>query len=216
MHSAIVFDLDGVIIESHSSWERLHEYFGADEEKRQKNMNRYFSKEIDYGQWIREDVSLWKREGRYPHKNQVENALKNYVFIDGSKECIEILKKNEFKLFIVSAGIDLLAQNAGGILGINDIWANGFQYDEKGYLTGGDVWRVDLLRKDKVMDQIIEKYHLKKQEIISVGDSKYDITMFELSGFSIAFDKKDEEVKKKADATICEKNLLRILDYIDL
>ena len=216
MHSAIVFDLDGVIIESHSSWERLHEYFGADEEKRQKNMNRYFSKEIDYGQWIREDVSLWKREGRYPHKNQVENALKNYVFIDGSKECIEILKKNEFKLFIVSAGIDLLAQNAGGILGINDIWANGFQYDEKGYLTGGDVWRVDLLRKDKVMDQIIEKYHLKKQEIISVGDSKYDIPMFELSGFSIAFDPKDEEVKKKADATISEKNLLRILDYIDL
>ncbi|NPV49890.1 MAG: HAD-IB family phosphatase [Candidatus Methanofastidiosum sp.] len=216
MHSAIVFDLDGVIIESHSSWERLHEYFGADEEKRQENMNRYFSKEIDYGQWIREDVSLWRRDGRYPHKNQVEDALKNYVFIDGSKECIKILKKNEFKLFIVSAGIDLLAQNAGSVLGINDIWANGFQYDEKGYLTGGDVWRVDLLRKDKVMDQIIEKYHLKKQEIISVGDSKYDIPMFELSGFSIAFDPKDEEVKKKADATICEKNLLRILDYIDL
>ena len=36
MVSAIVFDLDGVIIESHSSWERLHEYFGADEEKRKE------------------------------------------------------------------------------------------------------------------------------------------------------------------------------------
>jgi phosphoserine phosphatase len=216
MPSAIVFDLDGVIIESHSSWERLHEYFNANEEKRQENMRRYFSKEIDYGQWIREDVSLWKKNGIYPHKTQVENALKNYVFIDGAKECIEILKKNEFKLFIVSAGIDLLAQNAGRVLGIEDIWANGFQFDKNGYLNGGDVWRVDLLRKDKVMKQIMEKYHLKKQEIVSIGDSKYDIPMFELSGFSIAFDPKDEEVKKKANVTIFERNLLRILNYIDL
>ena len=216
MVSAIVFDLDGVLIESHSSWERLHEYFGADEEKRKENMGRYFSKEIDYGQWIREDVSLWKRNGILPHKSEIEDALKDYVFIDGVRECIKILKENELKLFIISAGIDLLAQNAGTELGIYDIWANGFQYNERGYLTGKDVWRVDLLRKDIVINKIMEKNHFKKEEIISIGDSKYDIPMFNLSGLSIAFDPKDEEVKKEADITICERNLLRILDYIKL
>jgi phosphoserine phosphatase len=216
MVSAIVFDLDGVLIESHSSWERLHEYFGADEEKRKENMRRYFSKEINYGQWIREDVSLWKRNGSLPHKSEIENALKDYVFIDGVRECIKILRENDFKLFIISAGIDLLAQNAGRELSIYDIWANGFQYDEKGYLTGGDIWRVDLLRKDIVMEHIMEKYHFKKEEIISIGDSKYDIPMFKLSGVSIAFDPKDEDVKKEADIVICERNLLRILDYIEL
>ncbi len=216
MASAIVFDLDGVLIESHSSWERLHEYFGADEKKRKENMSRYFSKEIDYGQWIREDVSLWKRNGHLPHKSEVENALKNYVFIDGARECVQILKENELKLFIISAGIDLLAQNAGRELGIYDIWANGFQYNEKGYLTGEDVWRVDLLRKDIVINKIMEKNHFKKEDIISIGDSRYDIPMFNLSGLSIAFDPKDEEVKKEADITICERNLLRILDYIEL
>jgi len=216
MVSAIVFDLDGVLIESHSSWERLHEYFGADEEKRKENMRRYFSKEIDYGQWIREDVSLWKRDGALPHKSEIENALKEYVFIDGVRECIKTLKENDFKLFIISAGIDLLAQNAGRELGIYDIWANGFQYDEKGYLTGEDVWRVDLLRKDILMNQIMEKYHIKKEDITSIGDSKYDIPMFKLSRVSIAFDPKDEEVKEEADVVICERNLLRILDYIEL
>ncbi len=216
MVSAIVFDLDGVIIESHSSWERLHEYFGADEKKRKENMRRYFSKEIDYGRWIREDVSLWKRNGSLPHKSDVENALKKFVFIDGAEECIKILKERDFRLFIVSAGIDLLAQNAGRILGIYDIWANGFQYDEKGYLTGGDVWRVDLLRKDIVMNQIMEKYHFKKEDILSIGDSKYDIPMFKASGVSIAFDPKDEEVKEESDIVICERNLLRILEYIEL
>jgi phosphoserine phosphatase len=40
--------------------------------------------------------------------------------------------------------------------------------------------------------------------------------MFNLSGLSIAFDPKDEDVKKEADITICERNLLRILDYIEL
>ncbi|KYC52274.1 MAG: Phosphoserine phosphatase [Candidatus Methanofastidiosum methylothiophilum] len=216
MISAIVFDLDGVLIESHSSWERLHEYFGADEEKRKENMRRYFSKEIDYGQWIREDVSLWKRDGHLPHKSEVENALKDYLFIDGVRECIKILKEKKLKLFIISAGIDLLAKNAGDLLGIYDIWANGFQYDEKGYLTGGDVWRVDLLRKDIVMAHIIEKNNLKKEDIVSIGDSKYDIPMFNLSGISIAFDPKDEEVKDEADIVISERNLLRILDYINL
>ena len=216
MVSAIVFDLDGVLIEPHSSWERLHEYFGVDEKKRKENMSRYFSKEIDYGQWIREDVSLWKRNGHFPHKSEVENALKNYVFIDGARECVQILKENGLKLFIVSAGIDLLAQNAGRILDIYDIWANGFEYDEKEYLTGKDVCRVDLLRKDVVMNQIIEKYNFKKKDILSVGDSKYDIPMFKASGVSIAFDPKNEEVKKEADITICERNLLRIIDYIEL
>lgn len=216
MISAIVFDLDGVLIESHSSWERLHEYFGADEEKRKENMRRYFSKEIDYGQWIREDVSLWKRDGHLPHRSEVENALKDYLFIDGVRECIKILKENKFKLFIISAGIDLLAQNAGNVLGIYDIWANGFQYNEKGYLTGEDVWRVDLLRKDIVMAHIMEKNNLKKEDIVSIGDSKYDIPMFNLSGISIAFDPKDEDVKNKADIVISERNLLRILDYINL
>ena len=216
MVSAIIFDLDGVLIESHSSWERLHEYFGADEKKRQGNMRRYFSKEINYGQWIREDVSLWKKNGMLPHKSEIEDALKDYVFIDGVRECIKILKENELKLFIISAGIDLLAQNAGRELGIYDIWANGFQYDEKGYLTGEDVWRVDLLRKDILMNQIMEKYHFKKEDIISIGDSKYDIPMFSLSSISIAFDPKDEEVKEQADVVISERNLLRILDYIEL
>ncbi|HOI77504.1 MAG TPA: HAD-IB family phosphatase [Methanofastidiosum sp.] len=216
MVSAIFFDLDGVLIESHSSWERLHEYFGANEEKRKENMRRYFSKEIDYGQWIREDVSLWKKDGRLPHKSEVEKALKNYVFIDGARECVRILKENELKLFIISAGIDLLAQNAGSVLGIYDIWANGFQYDEKGYLTGRDVWRVDLLRKDIIINKIMEKNDFKKEDIMSIGDSKYDIPMFCLSGLSIAFDPKDEEVKNEADITICERNLLRILEYIEL
>ncbi|NMC61344.1 MAG: HAD-IB family phosphatase [Candidatus Methanofastidiosa archaeon] len=216
MFKAIVFDLDGVIIESHSSWERLHEYFNADEAKRKENMKRYFSGEINYGQWIREDVALWKVNGNLPHKSKVEDALKNFVFIDGAEQCIKTLKENSFDLFIVSAGIDVLAEMAGKILGIKNIWANGFQYDEKGYLTGGDVWRVDLLRKDIVMKQIMRKFNLRKDEIISIGDSKYDIPMFELSSMSIAFDPKDEDVKKEADYVICERNLLRILDYIDL
>ncbi len=216
MVSAIVFDLDGVIIESQFSWERLHQYFDADEEKRKENMQKYFSNEIDYGQWIREDVSLWKRNGTFPHMSEIEKALKDFVFIDGVKECIKILNSNKFELFIVSAGIDLMAQKAGKILGIENIWANGFQCDEEGYLTGGDVWRVDLLRKDIVVKEIMQKYHYKKNDILSVGDSKYDIPMFNFSGLSIAFDPKDEEVKKEADVVILERNLLRIIDYVDL
>ncbi|HOC77583.1 MAG TPA: HAD-IB family phosphatase [Methanofastidiosum sp.] len=216
MDRAIIFDLDGVIIESHSSWERLHEYFGADEVKRKENMRRYFSKEIDYGQWIREDVSLWGVKEYLPHRASIEDALKNYVFIEGAEDCIRTLKDNDFELFIVSAGIDLLANMVGEKVGIKNIWANGFQYDDMGYLTGGDVWRVDLLRKDIVIDQIRNNFGLKKEDIVSIGDSKYDIPMFQASGLSLAFDPKDEEVIKEADFVICERNLLRILDYIDL
>ena len=72
------------------------------------------------------------------------------------------------------------------------------------------------MRKDIVMNYIIGEYRLKKEEIISVGDSKYDIPMFDLSGFSIAFDPKDDEVANRANVTIHERNLLRILDYIKL
>ena len=69
MYSAIVFDLDGVLIESHSSWERLHEYFGADEEKRKDSYDILQLME----KVTKEKAKLWGKSligfGQYRYKS---------------------------------------------------------------------------------------------------------------------------------------------------
>ena len=117
MYSAIVFDLDGVLIESNSSWEKLHDYFGVDEKKEKRICEDIFLKRLIMVNGYEKTYHYGKEKAFCLIKEEIETALEGLRFIDGARECIKILKENSFSLFIVSAGIDLLAQNAGRTLG---------------------------------------------------------------------------------------------------
>ena len=70
----VAFDLDGVLVDTFSSWVWMHEYFGVNNDH---SLFAYQRGEIDYLEFMRRDIQLWlekKKEGINLHKTRKGNV----------------------------------------------------------------------------------------------------------------------------------------------
>ena len=73
---------------------------------------------------------------------------------------------------------------------------------------------VPFRRKDIILESLMKEIDVKKENVIVIGDSKYDVSMFKLAGLSIAFNPFDDIVKEKANIVVDSndmKDLIHIL-----
>lgn len=203
----VVFDMDGVLTDTYSSWKYVHDFFNTSNEK---SVNAYLKGEIDDMEFIRRDASLWKENGKSIRKDKLVKILSNVSLMKGAKECITALKKKNIKTAIVSAGLDILAERVGGELGIDYIYSNGIAVDKNGFLTEKGIIGVKLKAKDEVVRGLADKLGIDYSNIAAVGNSCFDISMFEVAGLGIAFNPDDDCVKKYADFVIDEKDLMQV------
>ena len=75
-------------------------------------------------------------------------------------------------------------------------------------------YQVEMNGKSSIVNLISSRYGFKKSEIVSVGDSAGDITMFNSSGLGICFNPYNDVPKKHANVVIEEKNLNLVFDEI--
>ena len=94
------------------------------------------------------------------------------------------------------------------------MFANGVKTDEQGHLTGEGILRVQLIHKDKNVRQLASALNIPLKNCAAVGNSCFDIPMFETCGIGIAFNPEDECVRKSADVVVEGKNLLNVLDVL--
>jgi len=210
----VVFDMDGTLIKESSCWETLHRYFRSDPKLVKKNMEDYLARRISYCEWMRRDLLLWKRNNKYPHISEVKKALKKYEMAKGAYESIRELKRRGYIIAIVTGGLDILAEEIAKKLGIEYVYANGFKTDENGYLTEHVKCVVDPCEKSKNLTDLSVKLKIPLSAFIAVGDTRFDLSMFKVVGFSIAFNPKDEVIEKQAKIVIKSRSLLKILEYI--
>ena len=208
----IVFDMDGVLTDTISSWKYIHDYFNTSNER---SVDEYLKGKIDDDEFIRRDASLWIENGRPIKKEKLVEILSKIPPIKGASECIEFLKNRGIKTAIISAGLDVLAKDVGKKLGIQYVYSNGIESDINGRLTGKGIIEVRLMYKDQTLKRLAYKLDIAFNKIATVGNSCFDIPMFENSGFSIAFNPGDNCVRKAADIVVEEKDLRKILPYIE-
>lgn len=67
--------------------------------------------------------------------------------------------------------------------------------------------------KGAALAEFADMLGIKKEEIITIGDSTNDISMFEISELSLCAANAEEETKKHADAVICS-NEEGVADYV--
>jgi len=203
----VVFDLDGVLVESESSWQALHDAFSVDNEE---NFQRYLRGEIDYREFMRSDIRLWGNASR----EEIVEILDRVQLMKGAKETVEKLSSAGYKTAIISSGISLLADRVKDQLGIGRSYANRILFDDEERLTGEAEAMVTLLNKDDVLRRLAASEGLETSECAVVGDSRFDVAMFEEAGFSISFNSKDELVREAADSVIEQKDLRAILPLL--
>jgi phosphoserine phosphatase len=203
----VVFDLDGVLVESESSWQALHDAFSVDNEE---NFQRYLRGEIDYREFMRSDIRLWGKASR----EEIVKILDRVRLMKGAKETVEKLSRAGYKTAIISSGISLLADRVKDQLGIGRSYANRILFDDEERLTGEAEALVTLLNKDDVLRRLAASEGLETSECAVVGDSRFDVAMFKEAGFSISFNSKDELVREAADSVIEQKDLRAILPLL--
>ncbi len=204
----VLFDMDGVLTDTHSSWRFIHTHFGVSNEQ---SVQAYVSGEIDDLEFIHRDVTLWRKNGSLINRAELQDLLQHIPLMDGAKQCMKHLHDNNVKTAIVSAGLDVLAHRVAKELGMDTVYANGIKTDDKGLLTTEGILRVPLMYKDTVVQQISDDLHIPMNKMAAVGNSCYDIPMLQKVSLRIAFNPSDDCICDHADAIIFGKNLEELL-----
>jgi len=206
-----VFDLDGTLVDIDSSWSWVHKHYSVNNDAA---LNDFLAGKIDDMEFMRRDISLWLSKKARIHISEISGLLETVPLKRNAKKLFDCLKELGIKSAIVSGGIDLLAHRVARELNIPIVVANGLETDAEGFLTGNGVLRVKLLDKGEVVKQIAMHEDVSKSEIISVGNSFIDCSMFAESDIGIAFAPVDEDVCAHATYVVNSNDMQHLKELI--
>ena len=211
MARLVVFDMDGVLADVESSWVFVHQRFGVNNEQ---SLHAYLRGEIDDLEFIRRDIALWRKKRAGIDESAIARILDEVPLMSGAKETVAGLKKKGYRTAIVSAGIALLADRISRECGIDMYLANGLRTLPSGVLTGEGILNVKLMDKGEAVVKTADTLGVRLGDTVSVGNSRYDVTMFERTGTSVAFHPSDDYVRAHAKIVVEEGDLTMILKYL--
>jgi len=202
----IVFDMDGTLIDAEA----------IDEIAKAANVGdlvvaltkRAMRGEMDFEEALRERVKLLKGL----RVEEVNKVALNIPLMKGAKKLIHELKK-EYRVAIVSGGFTIVAERVAQELEIDCLVANTLVIED-GVLTGevvGPIVRQN--SKKDALEAIAKREGIRPKDCVVIGDGANDISMFEASGFSIAFNA-NPILYDLADVIITKKDLSLILPVV--
>jgi len=203
----VVFDLDGVLVDVDSSWQAVHRAFKVDNEE---NYRKYLEGKIDYKEFTRLDVNLWGKVSAV----QIKRVLDRLPLMEGASETVFALKDAGYRTAIISSGISLLVDRVRRQLDICRSFSNRLVIDSGGCLSGECEEAVALLGKVRFLKELAYLEGITPKECAAVGDSVYDIPLFKVAGFGIAFNAREYKVRDAADVVVEGKDLMAILPYL--
>ena len=213
----VVFDCDGVLVDSVSSWKTLHDGFGTDNSK---NLSRFIAGELTDVEFMRSDIAMWKEIQDPIHKDELFRMYSGVALMKGARETVKNMLDAGVYVAIVSAGVDLFVSSIAAMLKVDDWIANGFEFDGEGYLSDEGICRLHASGKGDVINRLMEMHGFKPEEVVSVGDSEMDLSMMVPgSGFIGVNPTRESSLNafSKAGApVVTEKNLSMILEHIQL
>lgn len=209
-YKLIAFDMDGTLLVEDSCWGALHRHFGTSALAK-KNLEAYERGEIDYPEFMRRDISLWQP---VPHISEIKRVLASFRLAPNVAEVVREISARGYSIAIITGGLDLLANRVARELGVRHTLANGLEVDDRGYLTGEGVFRVEPTLKHEALAKLAAELGLKLGECAAVGDSKYDINFLKNAGLGVAVGD-DPSLAEVADVVIRDfKHFPQLLEYL--
>jgi phosphoserine phosphatase len=171
---AVVFDCDGVLIDTISSWRIIHEHFGTESGPM---LDQFLKGGITDEEFMADDIGLWKSVQPQIHRDELMRCFQGIKLNPGARELVDALKSRGVAVCIVSAGVDLLIGTIAQMLKVDDWIANGFQYDDDGFLLDDGVVRVPAHYKGDMVEKVSRIQDIEPHQICSVGDNHTDLSM---------------------------------------
>jgi phosphoserine phosphatase len=207
----VVFDLDGTLTRERSIWEYVHIRLGKWYGFAEEYQKQFLAGKISYEEFCERDAQVW----RGMRVEELLEIVKTVPFHPGADELMAYLKQKEMKLSVVSSGLSILSDWVHQKYGFDYSVSNDL-LQENGVLTGKVKIQVYYDKKAAWVKRILERFHVKPEEAIAIGDSLGDIDMFQMVGFSIAFNSSCQDLEKIANVCIPSQNLADIIPELPL
>ena len=210
-YRAVLFDLDGTLTPVTSVWRHIHERLGLWEAEAVRHQAAFERGDITYEEFCARDAAHWKGMA----ESDLRAITDAIPYRPGVNECVAVLKRHGMVLGIISTGLTLLIERVMNELDLEYAIANRL-ISRGGVLTGDVKVNVEHGRKGEAVDLFCGQFGVDYREVITVGDSDGDISMFEHSGFSIAFNPATETTARAATAVARGDSLLSIVNLFPL
>lgn len=213
----VAFDCDGVLADSISSWRTIHEHFGTDSKDL---LQKFMAGELTDSEFMAADIALWKDVSPKIHRDDIFRAYSGCKLMKGAKEIVADLKAAGVHVAIVSAGVDMYVQSIAAMVKADDWIANGFQFDDDGWLLDEGIVRVPSMQKYTSIEKLLKILDCPPERLISVGDSSMDLSMHVEGSTFLGFNPQREAAKAafaEADITVINsKDLNDLRPYLGL
>ena len=213
----VVFDCDGVLVDSVSSWKTLHDYFGTDNSL---NLQRFINGELTDVEFMRSDIQMWKEIKDPIFRDELFRSYSGVKIMPGAKELIQELKEAGIFVAIVSAGVDLFVSSIAAMLKVDDWIANGFKFNDDDTLSDEGICRLHASKKDVIIDKILNMQGFDAKDCVSVGDSEMDLSMqvegSRFIGFNPSRESSLSAFKDSGVPIVFEKDLLKLKPHLGL
>jgi len=210
-YKLVIFDLDGTLTQERSIWEYIHVRLGKWYGFAEEYQNQFLEGKISYEEFCKRDAEVWKGM----KVEEVSEIVKTVPFHPGVDELISHFKERGLKLSMVSSGLSLLSDRVHQQFGFDYSVSNDLLH-ENGILTGGVKIQVYYDKKAEWVEKILKQFGATPEEAIAIGDSKGDIDMFQMAGFSVAFNSSCSNLDQIASICIQSQNLADIIPKLPL
>lgn len=207
----VVFDLDGTLTKERSIWEYIHVRLGKWYGFAEEYQNQFLAGKISYDEFCERDAEVWKGM----KVEEMMKIVKTVPFHPGTDELISHLKQRGMRLSMVSSGLSLLTHWVHQRYGFDYSVSNDLLH-ENGVLTGKVKIQVYYDKKAEWVRRILQRFDAKPEEVIAIGDSFGDVDMFQMVGFSVAFNSSCEELDNIAMVCIQSQNLADIIPKLPI
>jgi phosphoserine phosphatase len=214
-YDLICFDVDGTLVDNLTfSWQLFHDYFQTDKHRREDAKNKFLEGKISYSQWAHHDLEMWKEAGAT--KRELLDALGILTPMPGAIKTLNELKRKGLKLAVISGSINIVLEKIIPEFRrlFDYVYLSKIKFDDNGNITGMDVTKFDMDNKADALKEIAYKLKISLDKCVFVGDYLNDLKAIEVAGLGIAFNSKEEKLKKVADIVIENKDLSEILKHI--
>ena len=176
--------------------------------------------ELTDSEFMAADIALWKGKSPKIHRDDLFRAYSGCKLMTGAKELVSDLKASGVHVAIVSAGVDIFVQSIAALVKADDWIANGFDFDEDGWLLDQGVVRVPSMEKYTSIKRLIDIIDCPPERLVSIGDSSMDLSMKIEGSTFIGFNPQRETAKiafSEAAVTVVEsKDLNDLRPYLGL
>ena len=205
----LISDMDGTIIEN-ETLNDIANFLGKGKEVKQIT-DLGLKGRLDFSTSLENRVHLLKGL----RLSSLEEAKRIITFKKGAKKLFRVLKDNNFTTVLVSGGFKPITSYVQNYLKIDHEYSNSFGVigDLFDGTTNGPI--INANYKEKIVNNLIKKLNLNKNQIVGIGDAANDMNMLLSVGLPIAFEAQDI-VKANFDNQINNTDLTSVLYFLGI